>query len=340
MRYWSEVKGLPHKQAFAKAQEALFDYAALNPFLKHVRRWYLPFVAFTAKALPFTAKTAAKHPERLAPYLALKDVWNDYMVRTLNLSETDFNIFKEKYGEWSVIVGGDNKKFDRLDLAYIIPGLADLTGEHSQGLLDVVTKEFTGKKSGIPQSMQPSQFWLPFLEVAFNKSQFWGKEIAGPGSPTLRDAWPEFKLLLNQGTPVAQAIKSTFGESSMAKKIAYLVRALGPANPLFPGSYQHQKIASAVTGKPLTWSGDVMTPGRAAASIAGIKVTPTETRTLRGRVAYELKKALAEQDKKLWQIKRNEIIKSDPKLRAAMIRAIMNRKKRLIKQWREKYVPN
>jgi hypothetical protein len=276
MRYWMEKKGYSAAKAVKKAEEALFDYSKLSPFVKTLRRYAIPFISFTSKALPATGKAILERPGSVLPILAFKDVWNNMMKEKLGISDRDYNLFKKKYGNWSLIVGGNNKKFNRLSLDYIVPGLTDLSGEGSRGIL--------GESSWIPQSLQPSQFgFTQGAELAFNKNLYFDSPIIQPGASGYfdKEARNRVKALMEKGASRIEAEKAVLAGSKFGQGLGYLSRSLGPANPAWPRSYQFDKIRSAMTGRAINWSGDTMTPETALLSSIGIKTTPTDTMRIR-----------------------------------------------------------
>lgn len=276
MRYWMEKKGYTAVKAVKKAEEALFDYSKLSPFVKTLRRYAIPFISFTSKALPATGKAILERPGSVLPILAFKDVWNDMMRKKLGISDRDYNLFAKKYGNWSLIVGGDKNKFNRLSLDYIVPGLTDLSGEGSRGVL--------GESSWIPQSLQPSQFiFTQGAEAAFNKNLYFDTPIVQPGASGYfdKEARGRVKALMDAGASRIQAEKAVLSGSKFGQRMGYLSRSLGPANPAWPGSYQFDKIKSAMTGRAVNWSGDTMTPETALLSTIGIKTSPTDVPKLR-----------------------------------------------------------
>lgn len=315
MRYWMEKKNYTAAKAVKKAEEALFDYSKLSPFVKDLRRWAIPFISFTSKALPATGKAIIERPQRVLPILAFKDIWNDMMRKKLNIHDRDYNEFQKKYGNWALITGGNNKKFDRLHLDYIVPGLTDMTGEGSSGIL--------GESSVIPQSLQPSQFgFTQAAELGFNKSLYFNTPIvqSGAGSYLDKKGRARVKALMDAGASRIEAEKMVLKGSKGGQQLAYLARALGPANPLMPGSYQADKIKSAMTGRAVNWSGDTMTPETAMLSTAGIKTSPTDVGRLRkwsknkfDRKVNDLKSEIRQLKK---QAKNNRITKKEYKMRA------------------------
>ncbi len=61
-------QGLSVKEAIAKAQEAIFSPYKIGEAERSIMGRAIPFYSFTRQAAPFTAKTLATHPERLAKY--------------------------------------------------------------------------------------------------------------------------------------------------------------------------------------------------------------------------------------------------------------------------------
>jgi len=75
MQYiFQRERGLDPVQAWAKAEETLFNYAQVTPFIRKLREsiFGMPFITFTYKATPFVAKTLIQNPARIGKYGLIK----------------------------------------------------------------------------------------------------------------------------------------------------------------------------------------------------------------------------------------------------------------------------
>jgi len=61
-------KGKTAEEAKDLAEKALFNYGDLTPFEKNVLKRIVPFYTFTRKAIPLTAETAIKNPNRISVF--------------------------------------------------------------------------------------------------------------------------------------------------------------------------------------------------------------------------------------------------------------------------------
>jgi hypothetical protein len=325
MRYWVETQGKSMEEAFKLSQEALFDYKALPPFLKDVvRRWAIPFVAFPAKALPFTAKTALRNPHRLTGIVSVKDMWNGYMKEKLGIEDRDWRLIEKKHGKWAIIVGGNKKNPEIMDSSYTVPGIPDFMSEGSRGLL--------GESKVIPQAIQPSQFWLPMIEAGMNKSSYFGNEIRKPGSFSMFDktTWNTFKKLIDKGYTPLQAAKATLGNTGAAQTMAYLWRAYAPANVLVPGTYQSSQLTAFLKDLP-DYSGTKPTFGSILKSSAGFKTKSLDVQDIRKYDQLEFEKmisSLRKQKRNLNKSKKMSKTEKEAAIEAIQEQIINLRKKR------------
>jgi hypothetical protein len=289
MRYWHEEKGLPLKESYDKAMDTLFDYGDTSQFINAVRKnpVGIPFVTFASKALPFTAKSVLSRPGSVLPLIAAKDVFNNHQIDKMGLSNQDVSKIKDRFGEWALIVGGTKQKPDILDMSYIIPGLADMSGNSgSRGIL--------GANSPIPQSFQPSSPALSFAEVipGINKRFYfqqpvWKDTDLGVSQilPVVNNMWKNKSKKLGReltNKEKSNILFTVLGQSKPGKAGKSIYANMAPANALIPGTYQRQQIESAISGLPATTTGEVQKPITAALGQVGIKVTP-----------FDIKKAIS-----------------------------------------------
>jgi hypothetical protein len=106
-------KGKTPEEARALAEKALFNYGDLTPFEKNVLKRIIPFYTFTRKAVPLTAETAIKNPNRIS-------VFNKGQVAVNNLTP-------ERAGERKMLpsylknaarIPGTKNKYMALDYLY------------------------------------------------------------------------------------------------------------------------------------------------------------------------------------------------------------------------------
>ena len=71
---WAREKKIEPQAAWAMAEEALFNYSKVTPFVKRIREsiFGVPFITFTVKATPFVAKTFITKPATIGKYGLIK----------------------------------------------------------------------------------------------------------------------------------------------------------------------------------------------------------------------------------------------------------------------------
>lgn len=84
-------QGLKENEAARLANKALFDYSETHPFVKGARQSPIgmPFMTFPYKAIPALIETAAKHPTRFLPYVAMAFTIPSIVAATNDIDEDD-----------------------------------------------------------------------------------------------------------------------------------------------------------------------------------------------------------------------------------------------------------
>lgn len=94
-------RGMKENEAVRLANEALFDYSAVHPFIKGARQSPIgmPFLTFPAKAIPALAKAAVQHPTRFLPYVALAATVPAIVASHNDIGEDDAEKLRKSLGE-------------------------------------------------------------------------------------------------------------------------------------------------------------------------------------------------------------------------------------------------
>ena len=103
-----EREGKSEDQAFAEAQEALFDYSLIPANVRFLRNNPIgvPFLTFYYKASAQLAKVAIQHPQRFLPYLALPLIMRTIIEAMYDLSDDDYKTLQKSLPKWLQERGG------------------------------------------------------------------------------------------------------------------------------------------------------------------------------------------------------------------------------------------
>jgi hypothetical protein len=225
------------------ARDAFLNYDINAPWVQNARATFLPFVAFTYRAVPLLLKAAAERPWKFAKYYAIAGGLNALAYGMLGLTDKDEErerklLPEEKTGRiWGVFQRlvrlpwntGGQPTF--LDIRRWIPSgdVIDF-GQHEPAV-------------PIPASLFPGGPLIMLAEVALNKQAFNGKPIT-----------------LETDTPAEKAKK--FRD--------YLLQSALPNLPFLPGSYSFDSLINAGKGKTDAF-GREMSLRQAAENTVGIK---------------------------------------------------------------------
>jgi hypothetical protein len=304
-------KGLSSKEAWAKTTEALFDYSDKSKLVKNLSKsvFGVPFITYSAKAIPYTAKTILTKPGNILPLLAVRDTWNNKQIDKLGLTNNNIKSIEERYGNWYLITGRTKDAPEIIDLSYSIPGLPDVIG----------SKAGSGVLTGLaPQAMQPSHPLVGIAETipSINKSFYFNKPIYKEtdfNAGELKDAYKELK---KAGLPSLRAFSEVLGGSKIGKGFGHIFQTLAPATAFMPGTYQAKKLSSAIKGEPVSYTGETMTPETALLSEFGIKTSPMNLSQSDKMDVFKMKSKIKEITGNLIKLNQDKRMDSNPKLKA------------------------
>lgn len=172
-------EGMPDLEAGRQAREAFLDYNITAPWINAARTTFLPFIAFTYRAVPMLTRIAAEKPWKLFKYMAVAGGLNAAAYALLGLGGDDERreralLPDEKNGKlWGVVPklirlpwndDRGNPKF--IDVRRWIP------------MGDIVDFGSNHAAVPVPPMLMPGgPLWM-LAEVIANKSSFTGKQIS------------------------------------------------------------------------------------------------------------------------------------------------------------------
>jgi hypothetical protein len=174
------------------AHETLFDYS----LIPNTVRWFrnspfgMPFITFQYKVLPILLKTAALHPLRLAPYIALPMAMSILLQELFDVDDDDLDKLKKAFPEWMhnkshvylLPYMTEDGRWDAFDFSFFLPwsmytetGTSIVQGDWH----DIFTE--TGLFGG--PLAQVITAWNTGIDP-FTKREIWNKD-----DPALWQAW-------------------------------------------------------------------------------------------------------------------------------------------------------
>lgn len=264
---WLKAKedGATDIEAGKKSRKSFLDYNINAPWVAAMRSTAFPFIAFSYRAIPMLAETAAKRPWKLLKLTAIVGGLNALSYALIGGDEDDERRYlpEEKAGRvWGMVPKLIRMPFDTdgqpvfLDIRRFIPvgDVFDLGQGHSA--------------VPVPPSMMPGGPMMLLFEAMLNKSAFTGKEISLETDTT-------FERLMKTGD--------------------YLYKAVAPNIAFLPGTYSYENITNAGKGKTDTF-GRELSINQALLNSVGIKVGSYGADTLRYNAGKKLEGELREID--------------------------------------------
>lgn len=235
--------GDPPEIAARMARDQFLNYNIRAPWVNVARRSFLPFIAYTYRAVPVIAKSISERPWKIAKYATLA-----YIMNAMGYMLSDGDEDEERRALSERVQGRTWLGTPRL----IRMPWSDDNG--SPVFLDIRRWIPAGDVFDMNQNQMPLPAWIQFGgplmlagEFALNKQAFTGKEIVNDKTDTPLD-------------------KTT-------KYSGWFWRSWMPAHPLIPGSWYWNKIQTAATGGRDPLGRDYDLP-MAALSSLGIKLAP------------------------------------------------------------------
>lgn len=302
--------GLDVDAAARKAEEYLFNYGDIPPIVKHVKRWGIPFLTFTWKAMPLIAKTTIRKPHMMLALIAGAYGLEEFGRKQMGMSKEEAEKERKLLPPWQ-----QTKTLGVGPFLHILMPFADKWGNNlywdTSNILPYADPGDEFGQSGIPgRSFIPAQ--NPFISLLYaigaNRDSFTGKDIY---DKTMYDAMRETEGL------ALEAIKQ-----KTEKQLAYVWKSMGP--PIAPGGYNWSKLKTGLLNtlnkeaKVLDWNDRPYELGSAILSgLLGIKLSPTDDKKLRESELYNINRinrSFSSQKGKLkGQLERNEITKDQYK---------------------------
>ena len=264
---WLKAKedGATDIEAGKKSRKSFLDYNINAPWVAAMRSTAFPFIAFSYRAIPMLAETAAKRPWKLLKLAAIAGGLNALSYALIGGDEDDERRYlpEEKAGRvWGMVPKLIRMPFDTdgqpvfLDIRRFIPvgDVFDLGQGHSA--------------VPVPPSMMPGGPMMLLFEAILNKSAFTAKDISLETDTT-------FERLMKTGD--------------------YMYKAVAPNIAFLPGTYSYENITNAGKGKTDTF-GRELSINQALLNSIGIKVGSYGSDILRYNAGKKLDRDLLEID--------------------------------------------
>ena len=262
--------GMSPEDAAKEAKKWLIDYEINAPIIQAMRNTTSPFIAYSYRAIPLLAESAALRPWKYAKWAALGHAINEYgEAEGAGDTELERKMMPEyQKGTWfgapglppTMIKLPTKDRSEYIDVKRFVPGG------------DVF--ETTATKRGVPYLPQPLQPGGPILDsftmLVEGRDPFTGRDLPGLG------------------------IGATEGEvrkNDLAIKGAAILSGLLPNLPGIPGSYATEKFKRAASesgGESPTRS--AITMGDAILQSLGFKITPVDVDKLTLQQVYSMQR--------------------------------------------------
>ena len=287
--------GLDVDAAARKAEEFLFNYNDIPPWVKHTKRWASPFFTFTYKAVPKFAEMAIRKPHKVGALMAAMYGLEEFSKHALGISDEEAEAERRMLPDWQ------QRKAP--------PGV----GPHVNALMPF--RDAWGNNLYLDLA-----YVLPYGNVA----EKWGQSAIPlgdllPSSPVFQTA---AAILTNKepftGRPVYNEILDGAGEIT-AKYLDLVWKEAMPS--LAPGGFGWNKLMTGIKNtfmggdvrdwadRPIEFSTAVLS------SLFGIKMSPAAERQLE-RFELQTRKKIAgsvemEVGKLKTKFRRNEISREE-----------------------------
>lgn len=302
-------RGLAPDDAVEWAQRWVFDYSTAAPGVRKLKNTAIPFANYGAKAIPALAFAATHYPWRVAKWMALLGGFALYSFQS---------------------VYGDDKEEGQAMEGELLPDY--LRGGSAFFGVPKALRLPWNDETGAAQYVDISRF-LPMGDLFDTDNQMGGVPLPAPFMPSNPLLTTAYAMLANKDSFTGRDITrdtDTAGEAT-SKRLGWLYRQMAPNNPLVPGTYNFNRLANAAAASsghqlgPYTgtdYEGVTMSPGRAVAQTAGVKLRSVDLAQEQERrirsLAYEIRELRSEAR----QLMRNGTMPADAKeQRLAKIRA-------------------
>jgi hypothetical protein len=303
-------EGKSDLQAGKIAREAFLDYNINAPWVQNMRATFLPFIAFTYRALPKALEAAAHKPWKLAKYFAAFGALNAIAYASLGL-------------------GGDDEDRERKMLP------EEQSGK-MWGIAPRLIRMPWNDKHGSPVFLDVRR-WIPvgdIIDTTQHHAALDFPQAMMPGGPLMLLA----EVLLNkQGFTGQKIVLESDSKYEKAKKMSqYLYQSFAPNFPGLPGTYATRKIGEAATGKTDPFGREYSVP-QAVLSTVGVKLASYPEDVMHRNLQSKLTASMLEQDIEFAKVRRAYARKgiSEEEFREEL-NAYQQRKRELREKFRDK----
>ena len=259
--------GMSPEDAAAESKKWLIDYEINAPIIQTMRNTTHPFIAYSYRAVPLLAESAAMRPWKYAKWAALGHAVNEYG-EAEGAGETELErkmLPESQKGTWFGVPGMPStmiklpteERSEYLDVKRFIPG-GDI----------FATTEATGRRfEFLPQALQPGGPLFDGFTILYEgRDPFTGRDLPG----------------LNIGKTEAEV-----RANNAAIKASKFITSLLPNLPGIPGAPATEKFKRAEAGAETVTQSPITTTD-AVLQTFGIKVTPVDVDKLTAQQQFAM----------------------------------------------------
>ena len=279
-------KGATEGDAVLAAQEALFDYSLVPPFIEGIRKSPLgsPFITFTYKAAPQVLNNMLKRPFNTAKYLAIPTAMAYYVANQFLTTQEDSDnlnnlipkFMQEKGSAFILPIKDSYGRWQAMDLSYFLPW--SIFTESINQTKDMINNDVDRlgdlwKNTGLVGGL------IPNLITAYsaNKDPFTNRQIWFPQDPSSKQ---------------------------IADKLSYAYNLMMPS---FLGDYGTvNKIKKHIEGDVDYYGDPTKDLTSSILTAFGVNLYPINTETQPQKNIYNMTKAIAEIESRMRKILRDQ----------------------------------
>jgi hypothetical protein len=299
----ARARGLSPEDSVTWAERWVFDYSTAAPGVRKLRNTVLPFVNYTAKAVPALAFAATHYPWRVAKWAALLAGFNLYAFNALYGDDSD---------EMQDAEGKLLPEYLRGRSAFF-------------GVPKAIRVPFNDASTDAALYVDVSRF-LPLGDLFDANNQAGGAPLPAPITPNNPLITIALGMLGNKDSFTGKDIVrvSDTADEAAEKRLVWLYRQMAPNNPLVPGSYSFNRLGeatSAAVGRPigpytgLDYNGATIPPGRTAAQTLGVKVRTVDLESEKEWQVRDLEREERDIRVQMGTLKRNQSISDETRER-------------------------
>jgi GGDEF domain-containing protein len=234
------------------AQNSLFNYSDVTPFIRKVRSswWGNPFVTFQTKWIPQFTRAVVRKPLTVVKWLALPSIITALSRKKHGVDEEEYKKMKNQLSPWMrnnpfyVLLPWKDKhgRYMWFDATFHFPW-GDIV---DRGGIGYALGSLTGGNPFYSAIVMAQKFSTALANKRPPIDDYFGKEIWDETDPP---------------------------EKQLARAAQYVMRSLGPS--WLPGGYSYEKMYRGLSDTPDYW-GRQWTPGQGIAYQFGMKVSPVD----------------------------------------------------------------